>query len=108
MAGDLNDFPFAEPGEGADHPLAILEGIEGGPPHANLVLREKAGKRWTFAFEDNSQVLDHMLVELPARFVAADILHINLSWPTVLGLDPGTPLHSADHDPLEGRYRLSR
>ncbi len=45
---------------------------------------------------------------LLTRFIAADILHINSSWPAVLGLDPDTPLHSADHDPLEGRFRLMR
>ena len=110
VAGDLNDFPFAEPGEGADHPVAIVEGIEGGPLLSNLVLREKPAERWTFVFEGNSQVLDHMLVSssLLERFVAADILHINSSWPASLGLDPATPLHAADHDPVEGRFRLLR
>ncbi len=110
VAGDLNDFPFAEPGEGADHPVAIVEGIEGGSQLSNLVLREKPAERWTFVFEGNSQVLDHMLVSpsLLARFVAADILHINSSWPASLGLDPATPLHSADHDPVEGRFLLLR
>ena len=74
------------------------------------MLREKPADRWTFIFEGNSQVLDHMLVSqaLLTRFIAADILHINSSWPAVLGLDPDTPLHSADHDPLEGRFRLMR
>ena len=110
VAGDLNDFPFAEPGEGTNHPLAILEGFEDAPPLSNLVLREKPAERWTFVFEGNSQVLDHMLVSpsLLARFVAADILHINSSWPALLGLDPATPLHAADHDPVEGRFRLLR
>jgi hypothetical protein len=64
VAGDLNDFPFGEPGEGADHPLAILEGMDGGLPLVNLVNLEKDDERFTYVYDGNSQVLDHMLVSL--------------------------------------------
>lgn len=42
VTGDLNDFQFAEPGEGADHPLAILEG---GPSEVPLTISSIWRKR---------------------------------------------------------------
>ena len=108
MAGDLNDFQFGEPGEGADHPVAILEGIGGGVPLTNLLNLEKEAERFTYLYDGNSQVLDHMLVSpaLLDLFVAVDALHFNAGYPDSLGGDATTPLRSSDHDPLEGRFNL--
>ena len=108
VAGDLNDFQFGEPGEGLDHPLAILEGIGGGVPLINLVNLEKDDERFTYLFDGNSQVLDHMLVSpgLYNLFVAVDMLHFNASYPYGLSDDASTPLHVSDHDPVEGRFKL--
>ena len=108
VAGDLNDFPFAEPGEGADHPLAILEGGPGEVPLANLVWEEKAAERFTYIFDGNSQVLDHMLASPAMREAlrGVDVLHFNASYPDGLGEDPSTALRASDHDPLEARFRL--
>jgi len=106
VAGDLNDFPFGEPGEGPDHPVAILEGGSGQTPLTNLLGMEKPAETFTFVFDGNSQVLDHMLVS-PSLFElvrAADVLHFNTPFPASLSADPGTPLRAADHDPLEGRF----
>jgi len=88
-AGDLNDFQFGEPGEGPDHPVAILEGVAGGVPLTNLLNLE-------------------MLVSpaLYNLFVAVDVLHFNASYPDGLGRDASTPLRSSDHDPLEGRFNF--
>ncbi len=41
VTGDLNDFQFAEPGEGPDDPLSILEGGPGEVPLTNLVFDVK-------------------------------------------------------------------
>ena len=89
VAGDLNDFSFPEPGEGEDHPVAILEGAEGGPALTDLINREREAERFTFVFDGNSQVLDHMLVSpaLAELAVGADVLHINASWPASLAGD---------------------
>jgi hypothetical protein len=38
--------------------------------------------------------------------VGADILHFNAGFPSSFGDDPSSTLWSADHDPLEGRFRL--
>jgi predicted extracellular nuclease len=107
VAGDLNDFPFGEPGEGLDHPLAILEGGAGEVALTNLINEEKAAERYTFVFDGNSQVLDHILLSpaLLGRWVAVDILHFNAGFPQTLADDPSTTLGSADHDPVEARFR---
>ena len=108
VTGDLNDFQFGEPDEGTDHPVAILEGDGGEVPLTNLVNLEKESERFTFIFDGNSQVLDHMLIspELLDMLVGADILHFNASYPDSLGSDASTPLRSSDHDALEGRFDL--
>lgn len=67
VAGDLNDFSFAEPGEGPDHPLAILEGGPGEVPLTDLMGNEKQAEAFTFVFDGNSQVLDHTLVSPALR-----------------------------------------
>lgn len=106
VAGDMNDFQFAEPGEGADHPLAILEGGPGQVPLTNLVLEEKPAERWTFIFDGNSQVLDHFLVSpaLEKRVRGVDILHFDASYPAALSEDPTTAIRASDHDPVEVRF----
>lgn len=108
VTGDLNDFQFGEPGEGTDHPVAILEGGEGEVPLTNLLNLEKEAETFTYVYDGNSQVLDHMLVSpaLYDLFVAVDILHFNASYPDDLGADASTPLRASDHDPLEGRFNF--
>jgi predicted extracellular nuclease len=108
VTGDLNDFQFGEPNEGPNDPVAILEGVGGGEPLTNLVNMEKEQERWTFLFDGNSQVLDHMLVNdaLLAELVGTDILHFNAAFPNSLGSDPTTTLRASDHDAVEGRFRL--
>jgi predicted extracellular nuclease len=108
VTGDLNDFQFEEPGEGPDHPIAILEGGDGEVPLTNLVNLEKDDERFTYLYDGNTQVLDHMLISpgLYNLFVAVDALHFNAGYPASLGDDPSTPLRSSDHDPLEGRFRF--
>lgn len=106
VAGDLNDFPFGEPSEGPDHPVAILAGGVGQVPLTNLLGLEKPAETFTFVFDGNSQVLDHMLVS-PALMElarAADILHINSPFLESLSGEADSPLRAADHDPLEGRF----
>jgi predicted extracellular nuclease len=67
---------------------------------------EKPAETYTYVYDGNSQVLDHMLVSpaLLERFMAVDILHFCAGFPTLLGDEPSTPLRASDHDPLEGRF----
>jgi predicted extracellular nuclease len=106
ITGDLNDFAFGEPGEGTDHTVAILEGSGGGDPFTNLINLEKQQERWTFVFDGNSQVLDHMLVNdaLMDDFKSVNVLHFNAAIPDSLGGDESTALRASDHEPIEGRF----
>jgi predicted extracellular nuclease len=111
VAGDLNDFQFSEPGEGPDNPVAILEGFGDEIPLTNLLKFEKPAETWTFVFDGNAQVLDHMLVSpaLLDYFQAADVLHFNTNTPTLaLEGNPNTPFSASDHDPLEGRFQFKK
>lgn len=108
VAGDLNDFQFGEPGEGPNHPLSMLEGGPGEAPLTNLINLEKAAETFTFVFDGNSQVLDHILVS-PALFdlfVGVDALHFNAGFPDALEDDPFTALRASDHDAVEARFRF--
>jgi 5'-nucleotidase len=110
VGGDLNDFQFGEPGEGEDHPLAILEGRNGEVPLENLIYQEHEAERFTYVFDGNSQVLDHLLVS-PAFhhfFKALDILHFNASYPPSLGSNAATSLRVSDHDSVEGRFKVNK
>jgi predicted extracellular nuclease len=106
IGGDLNDFEFAEPGEGADHPLAILEGIPGQIPLLDLVRFEPRGERFSFVFEGNSQLLDHLLASpaLLRLLRGVDVLHFNAGFPEELERDPLLPFRASDHDPVEARF----
>lgn len=108
VTGDMNDLAFAEPGEAASHPLAILEGSEGGTPLIDVIQLERAAERFSFVFEGNAQALDHTLVSpaLLERVVGVDFLHFNTPFPAALGNAPG-PLRASDHDPLETRLRFA-
>ncbi|MEA3510828.1 MAG: lamin tail domain-containing protein [Actinomycetota bacterium] len=110
VTGDLNDFQFGEHSEGPGHPIGILEGIGGDEQFTNLVNMEKEQERWTFLFDGNSQVLDHMLVNdmLLKRLAGIDILHFNAAFPSDLGADPTTTLRASDHDAIEGRFTFGR
>jgi predicted extracellular nuclease len=109
VAGDLNDFQFSEPGEGADNPLAILEGVGSEIPLTNLINLEEEPERFTYLYDGNSQVLDHILVSpgLYDFFQGVDVLHFNTTTPTpVLEDDASSPLSSSDHDPVESRFQF--
>lgn len=109
VTGDFNDFQFAEPGEGTDT-IAILEGGAGEVKLLNVVDQLKAAERWSFVFDGNSQVLDHMLLSpaLEAELLGADFLHFNTPYTASLSNDPSTPLVSSDHDALEARFQLTQ
>ncbi len=82
VAGDLNDFPFSAP-------LATVEAGALTNLHSLLPLNEQ----YTFVFDGNSQVLDHILfsdglMALPQ--LATDVVHMNAECPS-------TSRHT-DHD----------
>jgi predicted extracellular nuclease len=71
VLGDLNDFQFSEP-------LNILEG----EILINLIVSLPIEERYTYVYDGNSQVLDHILISenIEDDFIALDILHNNSSF----------------------------
>jgi uncharacterized protein len=83
LLGDFNDFEFAPA-------LTKLKGQE----LTNMIDAVPAGKRYTYSYQGNAQVLDHILVS--NNMVAnttVDILHINSSFMEQHG-------RASDHDPV--------
>jgi predicted extracellular nuclease len=87
VLGDLNDFEFSEP-------LNVIKGIPGGtgtPILNNLLDTIPANERYTYNFQGNAQVLDHILVSknLSNKLNGYDIVHINSEFAD----------QDSDHDP---------
>jgi predicted extracellular nuclease len=99
IAGDLNDFPFPEPGEVVD-PLTILKG-SGSTRLTNLIERVPDRERYTFIFEGNSQVLDHLLVSeaLLEAVEDIDIAAFNANYGALYEQDISTAASASDHNP---------
>lgn len=87
VAGDLNDFEFS-------NPLTILE--NGGLN--TLVETLPQNDRYTYNFQGNAQVLDHILVSnnLFTNLDGFDVVHINSEFADQI----------SDHDPVLARFNL--
>ncbi|WP_024875517.1 endonuclease/exonuclease/phosphatase family protein [Saccharomonospora piscinae] len=84
VAGDLNDFPFSPT-------LATL--TEGGALRS-LVDTLPPDERYSYVFEGNSQVLDHILVSAAPHRVDYDVVHVNAEFAD----------QASDHDPQIVRF----
>ncbi len=83
VLGDLNDFEYSRT-------LDILRGAE----LVNMIDRADEKERYTYSFQGNSQVLDHILVtNNMADSMKVDIVHINADFTDMGG-------RASDHDPV--------
>ncbi len=83
LTGDFNDFVFS-------NPLKTLKGNE----LTNMIEKVPATERYSYTYQGNSQVLDHILVSNNlAESTAVDIVHINSSFTEAEG-------RASDHDPV--------
>lgn len=88
--GDYNDFQFTDS-------LKILEGKH----MTNMIHKVEEADRYTYLFQGNSQVLDHILVSNDlANSTKIDILHINSDFTDMAG-------RASDHDPVMVQLDLS-
>ncbi|MGG0658080.1 endonuclease [Rummeliibacillus pycnus] len=88
--GDYNDFQFTDS-------LKILEGNH----MTNMINTVDKADRYTYLFQGNSQVLDHILVSNNlAKSTKIDILHINADFTDMAG-------RASDHDPVMVQLDLS-
>jgi predicted extracellular nuclease len=87
VAGDLNDFEFSPP-------LGVLKGAG----LADLVETLPANRRYSFNFDGNAEVLDHILVSASQRadLLGYDIVHVNSE----------LLVQVSDHDPEVARFRI--
>lgn len=97
IGGDLNDFAFAEPEEGLDT-VARIRGAD----LTNVTDLLPEATRYTYVFEGNSQVLDHLLVDegLAGRLTDQVVAHINADFPQSFGANTTLTVRASDHDPL--------
>lgn len=83
LLGDFNDFEFS-------NPLNALKGQE----LTNMIEKVPAENRYTYVYQGNAQVLDHILVSNQlAASTKVDIVHINAGFMEAHG-------HASDHDPV--------
>ena len=88
--GDFNDFQFTEA-------LKIHEGDH----MTNMINKVEDQDRYTYLFQGNSQVLDHILVSNNlVKETEIDILHINADFTDMAG-------RASDHDPVMVKVGLN-
>ncbi|WP_040405746.1 endonuclease/exonuclease/phosphatase family protein [Amycolatopsis nigrescens] len=87
VAGDLNDFPFSP----------VVGTLTAGGTLEALIDTLPADERYSYVFEGNSQVLDHLLASRAPRGVDYDVVHINAEFAE----------QASDHDPQVVRFRPS-
>jgi predicted extracellular nuclease len=85
VAGDLNDYQFSP----------ALQTLTAGGTLTDLINTLPARERYSYVYEGNSQVLDHILTAQDSRGVDYDVVHINAEFAT----------QASDHDPQIIRFR---
>ncbi|MDH7475587.1 MAG: lamin tail domain-containing protein [Anaerolineae bacterium] len=97
VLGDLNDFLDAEP-------LAVLTGAG----LRDVLLDVDKSSRYTYIYNGESEVLDHVLIsaDLEMEFQGALPFHINADFP-VPEVEDTTLRKSSDHDPVLTWFRLA-
>ena len=88
VLGDLNDFEFSD-----------AVGVLAEEPMVNLMNRLSQADRWTYVYQGNSQVLDHIIVTPAlAEDAEIDVIHVNSAIPASERV--------SDHDPVIARFRI--
>lgn len=89
VLGDMNDYEFRKP-------MQILKET----PLINLGETVPRKERYTYVYQGNSLVLDHIFVSknLITGDAKVDIVHINAEYPTAQ--------RASDHDPIVARFKL--
>ena len=90
IIGDLNSYYNS---------LPILTIQDGG--FQNVFDSLESEERYTYVYQGNSQVLDHILINesLEALLVSVNVLHSNADFPLPFSTDDSI-IHKSDHDPV--------
>ncbi|MGL5353035.1 MAG: lamin tail domain-containing protein, partial [Clostridium sp.] len=90
VLGDLNDFEFSNP----------INEIKG-TILSNLIEKVDKKERYTYNFEGNSQVLDHIIASNNLyKDAEVDIVHINADFTS-------SKIKTSDHDPVIAKFKLT-
>jgi predicted extracellular nuclease len=90
VLGDMNTF------ETTNDLSSLLPGTP--PLLRNLIARVEPAQRYSYIFEGNSQVLDHIFVTASlAERSEVDVVHLNADFPVAVP--------ASDHDPVVARFR---
>ncbi|MFD8493817.1 endonuclease/exonuclease/phosphatase family protein [Amycolatopsis sp. NPDC059657] len=87
VAGDLNDYPFSP----------AVKTLTAGGALTDLIATVPESERYSYVFEGQSQVLDHILASKATRGLDYDVVHINAEFVQ----------QASDHDPQVLRFRPS-
>ncbi|KAA9165031.1 hypothetical protein FPZ12_006845 [Amycolatopsis acidicola] len=85
VAGDLNDYQFSP----------ALRTLTAGGKLTDLIGTLPVNERYSYVYEGNSQVLDHILTSKGPRDVDYDVVHINSEFAA----------QASDHDPQIVRFK---
>ncbi|HVV11210.1 endonuclease/exonuclease/phosphatase family protein [Amycolatopsis sp.] len=85
VAGDLNDYQFSP----------AVQTLTKGGTLTDLIGTLPPSERYSYVYEGNSQVLDHILTSKSPRDVDYDVVHINSEFAT----------QASDHDPQIVRFK---
>ncbi|WP_299405277.1 choice-of-anchor I family protein [Acaryochloris sp. IP29b_bin.148] len=104
VAGDLNTFQFT------DEIAEILPGTGDEQVLTNLVPQAEAeGDAYTFIFNGNSQVLDHLFVtDSLLEGAEFDIVHVNTDFTRDdSAVEFDNTVVASDHEPIVGRFNIA-
>jgi predicted extracellular nuclease len=87
VLGDLNDFQFSP---------AVTTLTDNGKTLTDLINTLPANERYSYVYQGNSEVLDHILVSPAIRGFSYDVVHINAEFAD----------QTSDHDPQVVRVRF--
>jgi predicted extracellular nuclease len=86
VLGDMNDYEFS----------GTLSGLVAGTSMTDLVTGLPAGERYSYVYEGNSQVLDHICASASFAGVQYDVVHVNAEFAD----------QASDHDPQVVRLTM--
>ena len=118
LVGDFNAFPFSDgyvdvigtvkgtPTPADEVVLASSDLVD--PDLTDLVDAVSADQRYSFSFDGNAQVIDHVLVTrtLLALLPIAQFARLDADFPESMRNDPGRPERISDHDPIVATFNL--
>jgi predicted extracellular nuclease len=87
VAGDINDYPFSP----------AVQTLTAGGALTDVIASLPENERYSYVFEGQSQVLDHILASRAPRGVDYDVVHLNAEFAE----------QASDHDPQVLRFRPS-